>query len=931
MEKLSLEEKIATFKKKIEELDPQAAAASGGDSSDSPEVEKAFQKEFEKGKIAAMKNRLVRKGLSVEGGGPDAVAAAEDEMEEERKPSELSDAEKAARIAAEFEKGKIAAMKNRLASKGLDLDAATTATETAVDASKDDKEGAMEEKAAEPSADSNDMPVKGSQQETDATTDKVGAVETTAGDIIADGVVAPVASFYDGDNAVKEKSAETSPEPNDTPTEKEAEYTEGDRSANDVGKPLLETADVEIINVDNTIAESAEQKDESPPVNGQISNAIDVTNETSGGKDESPPVVPAEVSEFSEEESADAPPLAVTGGGISGEEEPQLKVDDYPEPAPNVVIDASPVPKPQQNGDASPAVTPAATAEVTDTPVTDADLKSEGGTLERAAAPSTENEGSEAPSKAKAALATSRVRTITTTQGSARRQQGQRRQTVASAKPNMTQARRPSSPARASVRRRLSEPDEARGVVSPPEGSVSRPAPVNPFTPGVHASSTAPSSGSSTQRRRSRTPVRQRPSPSSQQQQAAAAPIALRMTPAAAAESGNRLHEQGRQIRERLERRRTMGATSASAPTGTPSPVTPTMTVMTPTSAERSGNRLHEQARETRQRLERRRKEMVASPLSPFTPRRWSNPRMGNPSVAGMERVESLYRDAVHRNSKLEIARRAAERPSECTFTPEISRRAASRGRGEKRGSRGEDGDISVPDNMSTFHDLYLDAKRRREKMEARSGDRLKEAVGRASPEITERGRQSSVVPLEVRMKENAERWARRWKELEARKLELEKEGCTFMPNFNIGRSVSAPRMRPRRDGGGGGGITSFVARSLRFQAERERKMEKLKQEALERERIEATFRPKLTSLKAGDDSGTSNIDVFERLLKAATEQEMNRAALKEQLWKQELEKYHGFQVGCCYRVISRIFQNVQIWIQFGLELTGRPRTISMG
>lgn len=906
MEKLSLEEKIATFKKKIEELDPQAAAASGGDSSDSPEVEKAFQKEFEKGKIAAMKNRLVRKGLSVEGGDPGAVAAAEDEMDEERKPSELSDAEKAARIAAEFEKGKIAAMKNRLASKGLDLDAATAATETAVDASKDDKEGAMEEKAAEPSADSNDKPVKDSPQEVDGTTDKIDAVETPAGDITADGAAAPVASIGDRDNAVKEKPAETSPELNDTPAEKEAEHTEGDSSADDVGKPSLETADVDISNVDNTKAESAGRMDDSPPVNGQISNTSNATNESYGGKDESPPVVPAEASEFSEEESADAPPLAATGGGISGEGEPHLKAEDNPEPAPNVVIDASPIPKPQQNGDTSPAVTPAATAAVTETPVTDAALKSEGDTLERAAAPSTENEGSEAaPSKAKAALAVSRARAATAAQGSTRRQQKQRRQTVASAKPNITQARRPSSPARATVRRRLSEPDGVRGVVSPPEGSVSRPAPVNPFTPGVHASSTAPSSGSSTQRRRSRTPVRQRPSPSSQQQQAGAAPIALQMTPAAAAQSGNRLHEQGRQIRERLERRRTMGATPASAPTGTPSPVTPTMVVMTPTSAERSGNRLHEQARETRQRLERRRKEMVTSPLSPFTPRRWSNPRMGNPSVAGMERVESLYRDAIHRNSRLEIARRAAERPSECTFTPEISRRAASRGRGEKRGSRGEDGDGSVPDNLSTFHDLYLDAKRRREKMEARSGDRLKEAVGRASPEITERGRQSSVVPLEVRMKENAERWARRWKELEARKLELEKEGCTFMPNFNIGRSVSAPRMRPRRDGSGGGGITSFVARSLRFQAERERKMEKLKKEALERERAEATFRPKLTSLKAGDDSGTSNIDVFERLLKAATEQELNRVALKEQLWKQELEKYHGFQVGCLYHVIS--------------------------
>ena len=133
MENLSLEEKIATFKNKIDELDPLTAPASGGPQANTsvpPAVEKEFKKEFEKGKIAAMKNKLVRKGLSVDPGGADAAAAvALDGLDEEERRPKRSDAEKTARLAAEFEKGKIAAMKNRLASKGLDLDTVTAAAE----------------------------------------------------------------------------------------------------------------------------------------------------------------------------------------------------------------------------------------------------------------------------------------------------------------------------------------------------------------------------------------------------------------------------------------------------------------------------------------------------------------------------------------------------------------------------------------------------------------------------------------------------------------------------------------------------------------------------------------------------------------------------------------------------------------------------------
>ena len=53
---------------------------------------------------------------------------------------------------------------------------------------------------------------------------------------------------------------------------------------------------------------------------------------------------------------------------------------------------------------------------------------------------------------------------------------------------------------------------------------------------------------------------------------------------------------------------------------------------------------------------------------------------------------------------------------------------------------------------MSTFDALYLDAKRRRDKLDALYGSHLKEAIEKASPAITARGRHSSAQPLEVKL-----------------------------------------------------------------------------------------------------------------------------------------------------------------------------------
>lgn len=574
--------------------------------------------------------------------------------------------------------------------------------------------------------------------------------------------------------------------------------------------------------------------------------------------------------------------------------------------------------------------------------------------------PSPKVEGSTVSvSKAKAALAASKSRARPASAGTPQEKRQQRRRESAPGRSKVSQtARRPvsASPAPAAVRqpkpnrgRRVSSsavpaqvglrskakegvtaarprgtPASAKRRVSLFARSVSRAIPSTAATPGLHASPVS-ASERPTQRRRSSTPAKPRGFPprtqeQQQQQREISTPARPPMSPSVtktptAEQLGYRLYNQGQKTLDKSQLRKKEKALPSSAPSKRFTPV------MTLELAKQSGNRLHEQAREARERMERRRKEgasliPAASELSPFTPKRVSNPRMGNPSVAGMERLESLYRDAVQRNSKLEMVRRAEEEnPRDCTFTPEISKRGGSRGRGEKRGQGSPDSEISLRSqdrsSMSCFHALYADAKRRRAKIEALAGAHLKESMGSGAPSITARGRQAAVEPLDVRLRETSERWARKWQELEERRVALEKEGCTFMPNFSIGRSLSAPRLRSRRGGGGGdgersGGIEAFVARSLTFQAVREKNLEKLKKEAEDRERAEVTFQPKIasregnlaTSVATGSDEGSGgSLSVFERLIRAANEQEMNKVALKKEYLTQELIEFQGFQV----------------------------------
>ena len=966
MENLSLEEKIATFKKKIDELDPLTAPASGGPQANTsvpPAVEKEFKKEFEKGKIAAMKNKLVRKGLSVDPGGADAAAAiALDGLDEEERRPKLSDAEKTARLAAEFEKGKIAAMKNRLASKGLDLNTVTAAAEAVkaagafkaaaaaeaaaatAAASEDDDDSAeapavsneqtfkaAEAVAATPAAsedgdDSAEAPAVSNEQTFNAAEAAAAtAAITEDGD---DSAEAPVVSneqtehgctldeigeslsMADAVNGENGDVAITKPEHGGTADEigesmsmvdavngkdDDVAITKPEHGGivDEIGEspPTADATDGENDDVAIMTTEPKDEKEESPQ-DPSASDIGDTTvTESNDHKHDSPRVIPAEPSELPDDarrqkSSPENPAPAIVSAEEKGkEEETSSKVDVPPLPPATAVPDDADAAlgAPVQDMYASPAGDPGDAAPTsTSLPATDPQV--EGDTPERAPESCPKNEDiSSAESEAGAPHAVGKEHALPEAQWDTQLQEGQHWEgelampdrkmgpskespefcpkrgdiSLADAQPSKEmQAGLPSSSKGVVAGRPQSEPRGAEGPESSPRETASPVTSPAPATRGLRTPSAKISPGPAAQRRRSPTGFTKESSTSSPLQQA------------------------------------------VGSPARSPTAKTPAI-LMTPAALQESGNRLHDQARQSREKVERRRQEEMTSPLSPFRPRLWSTPRMGTPSLSGIERLDSLYRDAVERNLKMDMARRAAERPSECTFTPEISKKAANRKK-EKRlplGGESDDSSALEVENMSTFDALYLDAKRRRNKLDALYGSHLKEAIEKASPAITARGRHSSAQPLEVRLRENAERWASQRKDLEKRKLTLEQVGCTFSPSFYAGCRASAPRMRSRRHDSNLGGIMSFVERSDRFLAEREKNMERLKKEAMERERAEVTFRPRMVSSQEVDGAGAAGINVFERLVRAAAEQELNRSTRKKEVWKQERAKCNDFKV----------------------------------
>ncbi|CAM9094368.1 unnamed protein product [Pylaiella littoralis] len=860
--------------------------------------------------------------------GGDIVPDGKGGVDESGAPTE---ADQAAKRVAESETGNIATIDNRLVSMGRDIigDSAEAAVDSAAAASVESKAPGTPSEAGEDNGSKDGAPPPAS----------AAASESS---VAADPAVAesepPLAEAV----AVAEqpKAAIVGPKTLDTPNIAGEEglasaATNGGNVTTDPAAAVESQPHDEVVSsepeVSSTVAAGVSAQDNSTKVDA-------VASDPGAGDASVPSTATAE-----EAQAISAPSAAVPSDMVDVDLTAVRTEGDEKEERPAAGgLPPSPTPSSDSQQDAA---APAPTAQAAGGGKFKAPTKS---------GPSPKIEGlNVAASKAKAALAAAQSRTRNSGSGQEaaaaspggearrprRRESVPDRKTVAPSKKCSGSKSRNASPARkqspavptrgrrqaAHLRSTTSTPVRA----SPGAGDVSRAIPAIAVTPGLHPQPPESALEASSQPRHTASAAGQKrgsPTAGVVTPTKASRPSAAVMTAASAEASGNRLHEQAKEAMERLERRRTVGGGSPPFLTASPSPFTPTpgtVLTLTPASAEASGNRLHQQAQEARERLERRRTEgavaslLTAMPgVATFTPRRWSNPRVAPgsaPAVTGVDRIESLYRDAIDRNSRLEMARRAEEeKPRQCTFTPQISKRGRSLVRwtsGDGGGNAGGEaggsgGDANKGGGLSaTFDALYQDAKRLREKMEALKG--AHEKVARApSPVITAMGRQAASTPLDVRMQENAERWIRRRQELEERRIEHEKEGCTFMPKFAMGRrSSSAPRLRPRRSGSSSG-IAAFVARSARFLETRERNMMKLKQEAEERERAAATFKPVILPWGGGDDSAsagagssvTGGADVFERLLRAAENQEMNKAALKQELLDREREQYNNFE-----------------------------------
>lgn len=980
--------------------------------------------DFEEGKIVSIKKELVAKGLHID----PAVAAALAAAGVTTARGNDSDGGLDAAIAAEFEKGKIAAMKERLVSEGLDIHAAAAAAAAAMakDASElaDDLEevNIAEAGPGMAAADGVEEAPSGAGMETNRANDTLS--ETTGPEEVtsAHAPGEPVEVGEAADAKVNAGPDVVIPAEGELEGELEGDRTAGvpqgaDASARTgmnggeeataaaasaamaceegggapASAPPHEAISGDSNHIDHLLppepwAYGAEESSAVPPAEGGAQNESNAngraTSADAGANGQAPAAVRAASSSTASVPGTESAEMNGEGtrGASSGARTAGTTTKSKVRAAPSEDATSRAKAQPRQPS-TSPSRNPT---------TSDRKPARKPSSAPRTAAPSRRGSASPIPDR-KRSSGTAGSRSVARSSTSPA---GVRRGTAPQQSSSRQVARPPQQPSRVAPQsseptgQPASEASQHPAVVSPqpaaPAQQPSRPArqpsrspsqqPSHPSQARVAASlaearsrrlagSPAVSSGGDARRRADASSItpsggrsRSLHSTPDEQRGTHGAARTSQTTPGATtpSPSGPRVAGRGRAVERQVRSRYSpvIGASQGASPAATPSQestVTPVRAVhgggsssivMTPYSAEQSGRRLHDRARQSRERLERRRRE-EATPgapegLSPFMPRRLANPNMGNPSVSGMDRVERLYRDASQRESKLEAVRRMEdENPPDCTFTPKISARAASRGRSPRRGSRsgGEDSDRDAPGgegggdrrgrSLTCFHDLYRDAENRRAKLEAMTNQRRVEVAGPGSPVITARGRSRSREPLEVRLKENSERWARRWKELEERKVVQDREGCTFQPQFKAGRSASAPRMRTRgRENGGGdseqgAGGEPFYLRVRKYIAAREGRLEQLKRDVESKQRAEATFQPNVSIGLRGDgeaddalasaeraghglrrrkNSGGSD-GVFERLARAAAEQESNRAALKEAYLQEERERFHGFQV----------------------------------
>ena len=213
---------------------------------------------------------------------------------------------------------------------------------------------------------------------------------------------------------------------------------------------------------------------------------------------------------------------------------------------------------------------------------------------------------------------------------------------------------------------------------------------------------------------------------------------------------------------------------------------------------------------------------------------------------------EDLYADAKKREARLK--KRVEEElshPSGCTFSPHITTKAKK--------SKGTPG-------RKRSEMLYANAAQTAAKKKV-LGDKLQKAKDKECtfrPKITAKAKRSSSPHPKNR---KVDLRARASKLAEERKA-LELKGCTFQPNINKRRPVSAPRSRPVKSSAPSAG--SVHERLNAYAARRRQKLEELREEKRAKEDRDLTFRPALRLSSSGTEKQPARSSIHERLYKDA-------------------------------------------------------------
>ncbi|DBA04665.1 TPA: hypothetical protein N0F65_012248 [Lagenidium giganteum] len=278
------------------------------------------------------------------------------------------------------------------------------------------------------------------------------------------------------------------------------------------------------------------------------------------------------------------------------------------------------------------------------------------------------------------------------------------------------------------------------------------------------------------------------------------------------------------------------------------------------TEVEAASNRLYEDAKDAQRRKDA--KKMELEEKFPFAPQLSTKSKSKREPGAEKNRFVMLHekgKELMRRKEEL----RAQQEKADCTFKPKITSKA-------KRLS------TTAAGAKPRYENLYQQAQQLQQKREEKKLELERIAVEECSfkPRI-----RSAKSPVSSRPLYDAERERQRKAKLEQKKMEAEMSECTFKPKV-----VSKTKKKATDDASKGDEGSLYD----RFSQQRSERMEKLRQEHEEQERVNATFQPKISTTAKSKES--TKKPFYERLYNKDHAQQVQ--AEREQKRIEEESKY---------------------------------------